>query len=43
MAYEIIQVNHYYGNNFSGSKWAKLYENGRLEYLPDKEEEEESV
>jgi hypothetical protein len=34
MKYEIITVNHYYANNFSGKRLAKLYENGELKYLP---------
>jgi hypothetical protein len=41
MAYEIITVNHYYANNFSGKRLAKLYENGELEYLPEIEQEVE--
>ncbi|MBV7509782.1 hypothetical protein KW850_32405 [Bacillus sp. sid0103] len=42
MSYEIIQVNEYYGNNFSGSRLAKLYSNGRLEYLPEPDPPEEN-
>jgi hypothetical protein len=41
MKYEIITVNHYYANNFSGKSLAKLYENGDLEYLPVIEQEVE--
>jgi hypothetical protein len=43
MEYEIITVNHYYANNFSGKKQAKLYENGDLEYLPFIEPEVEEA
>lgn len=34
MKFEIIEVNEYFGNNFSGS-------GGRLEYLPEPELPEE--
>jgi hypothetical protein len=37
---EIITVHEYFGNNFSTTRQAKL-ENGRLEYLPEPEYEEE--
>jgi len=40
MSYEIITVNEYYGNNFCSKRQAKLYENGKLEYLPIPESEE---
>ncbi|WP_158553339.1 hypothetical protein [Peribacillus saganii] len=34
MGFELITVNEYCGNNYCGSQQAKLYEDGRLEYLP---------
>ncbi|MEH6992615.1 hypothetical protein V7075_07855 [Neobacillus drentensis] len=46
MEYEIITVNHYWGNSFEGSRQAKLFADGRIEYepepdYPDFEEEED--
>lgn len=40
MSFEIITVNEYYGNNFCSKRQAKLYENGKLEFIPIPESEE---
>jgi hypothetical protein len=34
MNFELITVNEYYGNSYCGSREAKLYTDGRLEYIP---------
>jgi hypothetical protein len=46
MDYELITVREYWGNNFEGSRQAKLYADGRLVYepepdYPDEDEEED--
>lgn len=47
MNFESITVHEYEGNDFDRSRKAKLYENGKLEYLPEPdypdEEEEELI
>jgi hypothetical protein len=35
MSFVIITVHEHYGNFFSRSREAKLFENGTLEYLPE--------
>jgi hypothetical protein len=35
MKYEVLTVNEYCGNYFTKSYEAKLYENGKLEPLPE--------
>jgi hypothetical protein len=46
-SYELILVYEYWGNSFEGTREAKLYADGRLDYIPlpeypddDLEEEE---
>jgi hypothetical protein len=43
MDYELITVHEYDGNNFDRSREAKLFENGKLDYLAEPEYEEEEL
>ncbi|WP_223592760.1 hypothetical protein [Neobacillus bataviensis] len=41
MDYEIIKIHLYLGNNYIDTKEARFYSNGKLEYFPEPEYDDE--